>query len=152
MTTGEGPSRRCGRCGRFKSPEAFAWRRKALGQKDNYCRPCRAAYKQEHYAKNRQRYKINASTRRQRVLHERWLYLIEYLRARPCADCGEDDVLVLEFDHLSDKHFNISGGLPGKAWDVILREIEKCEVVCANCHRRRSARRHGYLRAVLDDN
>lgn len=59
--------------------------------------------------------------------------------------------MVLEFDHLGDKNFNISGGLAGKPWAVVLREIEKCEVVCANCHRRRSAKRHGYLRAVLDD-
>jgi hypothetical protein len=35
------------------------------------------------------------------------------------------------------------------AWATILAEIEKCEVVCANCHRRRTAARMGYFRAVF---
>jgi hypothetical protein len=30
-----------------------------------------------------------------------------------------------------------------KSWDIIQEEINKCEVVCANCHKRRSAKRMG---------
>ncbi len=40
----------------MKPVDAFAWRRIQKGQRANYCRPCRAAYKQEHYRANRQRY------------------------------------------------------------------------------------------------
>jgi hypothetical protein len=47
----------------------------------------------------------------------------------------------LEFDHLRDKCFDIGQSLPYRSWQSILDEIEKCEVVCANCHRRRTARR-----------
>jgi hypothetical protein len=58
---------------------------------------------------------------------------------------------VLEFDHLEgeDKSFNIGQALSYRNWQSILDEIEKCDVVCANCHRRRTARRLGALRAVL---
>lgn len=42
-------ARKCGRCGELKPASDFAWRRKARGQLDNYCRACRAAYKREHY-------------------------------------------------------------------------------------------------------
>jgi len=48
--------RRCGRSGEAKPVEEFAWRRRARGQRDNYCRPCRAVYKQEHYSANRRHY------------------------------------------------------------------------------------------------
>jgi hypothetical protein len=59
------------------------------------------------------------------------------------------DAVVLEFDHLRDKLFDVARSLPYRGWQSILDEIAKCEVVCANCHRRRTARRRGSLRAVL---
>jgi len=79
-------------------------------------------------------------------------YLIQFFAAHPCVDCGETDPVVLEFDHLRDKAFAIGPALSQKNWNSILEEIEKCEVVCANCHRRRTARRRGALRAVLTSN
>src|SRR5262249_46781507 len=127
----------------------FAWRRKARGQRDNYCRTCRAAYKQEHYRANRQRYIDAAGKRRRRVVAERVVYLVEFLREHPCADCGETDPVVLEFDHRGEKEFNIGGGWRNRSWKAVLDEIAKCDVVCANCHRRRTARRGGFARAAV---
>jgi hypothetical protein len=141
--------RRCGRCREEKPLQDFAWRRKARGQLDNYCRPCRAAYKQEHYRANRQRYIEQAGARKKAVVAERFEYLVAYLREHPCVDCGEADSIVLEFDHLRDKKFSISEGLQSRNWQSVLDEIAKCEVVCANCHRRRTARRGGFVRAVV---
>jgi hypothetical protein len=136
-------SRRCGRCGELKALDQFAWRRKARGQRDNYCTPCRAQYKREHYAAIRSRYIARAQARNQAVAAERAVYLIEFFRTRPCVDCSESDPLVLEFDHRSDKIFNISKGIRDRSWASVLDEIAKCDVVCANCHRRRTARRGG---------
>lgn len=141
--------RRCGRCGEGKPVEDFAWRRKTRGQRDNYCRPCRAAYKQEHYRANRRRYIEQAGLRKRAAVAERTEYLVAYLRRHPCVDCGEADPVVLEFDHLRDKKFSISEGIQGRNWQSVLDEIAKCEVVCANCHRRRTARRGGFARAVV---
>ena len=75
--------------------------------------------------------------------------IVEYLRTHPCVDCGQSDVMVLEFDHLRDTSFGISWGLGEKSWAQILLEIEKCEVVCANCHRKRTAFRAGFRRALI---
>jgi hypothetical protein len=140
---------RCCRCGELKPADEFAWRRKAKHQRDTFCRLCRVAYGKEHYAANRQRYIDQALAVKQRLRLERTRYLLQYFEEHPCADCGESDPMVLEFDHLRDKRFSIGGKLCTATWSDILAEIEKCEVVCANCHRRRTARRKGSVRAVL---
>jgi hypothetical protein len=57
--------------------------------------------------------------------------------------------MVLEFDHLRDKEFSISKGLVDRNWQSVLDEIAKCDVVCANCHRRRTAKRGGFARAAV---
>ena len=80
---------------------------------------------------------------------ERLAYLIDYFVEHPCLDCGETDPVVLEFDHLRDKEFGISSGIRDRNWQAVLAEIDKCDVVCANCHRRRTAKRGGFARAVV---
>ena len=113
------------------------------------CRSCRSAYKREHYLANRQRYIDQARERKEVRRLKRTRYLIEFFSTHPCVDCGERDPVVLEFDHLRDKLFEITQALPDRSWKSILDEMDKCEVVCANCHRRRTATRRGALRAVL---
>jgi hypothetical protein len=63
--------------------------------------------------------------------------LYAYLSEHPCVDCGETDVRVLEFDHVRDnKSANIAGLLNNAvSWSTIEKEIAKCDVRCANCHR-----------------
>jgi hypothetical protein len=143
--------KRCGRCGRLKPLDDFAWRRKRKGQRHNYCHPCHAEYHREHYLANRDRYIAQAKERKDALRLERNLYLLDYFADHPCVDCGETDPVVLEFDHLRDKLFDICHDLPYRNWESILAEIEKCDVVCANCHRRREKRRAGAMRMRLAD-
>ena len=138
--------RKCSRCGLEKPDEDFAWRRIDKAWRETYCRPCRAAYKQEHYAKNRQRYIDQARSWSQSTLQERGDLLLGFFERHPCADCGEADPIVLEFDHVESKAFGIGRGFRNKKWDDVVREMAKCEVVCVNCHRRRTARRSGSAR------
>jgi hypothetical protein len=146
---GDISGRRCGRCNKVKALADFNWRRKGRGQRDNMCRACRAAYKREHYLANKQRYVDQARGRKQQLALQRTAYLVEYFRTHPCVDCGQTDAVVLEFDHLRDKSFDVAQALPYRSWKSILDEIAKCEVVCANCHRRRTAQRRRSIRAVL---
>ena len=133
-------------CGTEKAEDEFSWRRKAKGQRDNMCRSCRSRYKREHHAANKSRYVEWAGARRRLLLSQNIELLLEFLALHPCADCGEVDPLVLEFGHLGDKEFAISRGLRQKSWQSILVEVARCEVVCANCHRRRTALRGGFAR------
>ena len=91
----------------------------------------------------------NAVRRNNALAAERAAYLVEFFRERGCVDCGEPDPLVLEFDHLGDKKFNIAKGLRNRSWQALRDEIAKCDVVCANCHRRRTARRGRFARAAV---
>jgi hypothetical protein len=62
-------------------------------------------------------------------------FVVDYLAEHPCVDCGEDDVEVLQFDHLRNKKYNISAMVcNGYRVYTIKQEMDKCEVRCANCH------------------
>ena len=65
----------------------------------------------------------------------------------PCTDCNQKyPPYVMDFDHLPEfeKSFEINGQCLGRKWEVIEKEIEKCEVVCSNCHRIRTHRRREF--------
>jgi 5-methylcytosine-specific restriction endonuclease McrA len=62
------------------------------------------------------------------------------------VDCGEKDPIVLEFDHIHSKKANVAAMLNHHGWPAIQQEIEKCEIRCANCHRRRTAKQFGWFK------
>lgn len=74
-----------------------------------------------------------------------------YLAEHPCVDCGESDVRCLDFDHVrGEKSRNISAMLSrAVAWEKVLVEIAKCDVRCANCHRRQTTQRGGHWRQAV---
>jgi hypothetical protein len=74
--------------------------------------------------------------------------VLQILKHSACLDCGEKDPVVLDFDHvLPGKYRSISEMLRnGYAWSRIQKEMSLCEIVCANCHRRRTARRANWRR------
>lgn len=69
-------------------------------------------------------------------------YILEILRSGACTDCGLADAAVLEFDHIGPKQMEV-GKLVREGYLLhhIEAEVANCELVCANCHRRRTARR-----------
>ncbi len=63
-------------------------------------------------------------------------YIFDYLKSQCCIDCGENNPVVLQFDHIRGKktqHVSrlASAGSPIKK---IQSEIKKCVVRCSNCH------------------
>lgn len=88
-----------------------------------------------HYEANKPYYVAKNAERRQKLRS-----LIIELKSVPCTDCGNRfPYYVMDFDHVrGDKQRNISQLVHAGATDQMLAEIEKCEVVCANCHRIRT--------------
>ncbi len=96
-------------------------------------RPFNVAY----YARNRAR-EIERVTSRQRATLE----FLRELRRVPCVDChGSFEPHQMDFDHRdpSLKSFTVASSRAMlKQRDVLITEIAKCDIVCANCHRVRT--------------
>ena len=131
----------CTRCGEVKPLAEFPPLRRGGDKRQSWCRSCFAVVNAAYYAKNREREKSRATsqtTGRRAMTREK---IVEYLLAHPCVDCGERDIVVLEFDHRGEKIGDVSTYANGRTWATVLKEIEKCDVRCANCHRRATASR-----------
>ena len=75
-------------------------------------------------------------------------YVWNYLLKHPCIDCGETDPIVLEFDHTRGKKVDAVSNIVkrGFALTKIDIEIAKCDVRCANCHRRKTSDQLGWFK------
>lgn len=86
---------------------------------------------------------------RQKVLRNKQ-FIWDYLKENPCVDCGETDPIVLEFDHQVNKVDCISTlSGQGIGLEKIAEEIGKCEVRCANCHRRKTAKDFEWYKNIV---
>ena len=144
----------CPGCGEERDIEQdFRWKYKDRGIRQRWCKYCQAVANKEHYRNNKQSYLERALIRNTRVNAENKQLLYTYLSEHPCVDCGETDVRVLEFDHIrGTKSTNIARLLNNAvSWFTIEKEISKCEVRCANCHRIKTNERGGWWRFGLTE-
>lgn len=89
----------------------------------------------EWYQKNKKQIR-DASTARRREL----VSFVKALKDKPCVDCGGSfPSICMDFDHVrGEKRYEISRMTRiTVSKELILEEIAKCELVCANCHRLR---------------
>ena len=146
-------SKRCPRCcpTGIELPAARFPRNRArpdgLG---SLCHECKHAVDRQYWRQNVERLApLRAGQRRVRRDATRGR-VVAYLLEHPCVDCGESDPVVLDFDHVRGRKVaNVSVlVVEGYDWKSVSAEISKCVVRCANCHRRREARKRGYFRAT----
>ena len=137
---------RCSACGDDKTAAEFSFtdgRRRLL---NSYCRVCHAAYRRAHYLANKPDYirRAIAQVRARRV--ENRHQVLSYLRTHPCIDCGIVNPIVLEFDHRDPKQKLTEVGrmMISQRWSRVKAEIDKCDIRCVNCHRRKTARDYGW--------
>ena len=94
------------------------------------------AAKAAWYQKNKQ--EISGRQRAERNKKKDWITQYK-LENSVCTDCGISyPPHILDFDHLKDKKFGIARAHRSHGLDEIKAEIEKCEIVCSNCHRART--------------
>lgn len=107
---------------------------------NSYCRMCSNAHGRVYYRANQKRMvkQIKQSAiKRIRTIRQ---YLYDLTYASGCIDCGENNPVVLEFDHRCDKIKNISILVhAGQSLTSIKKEVAKCDIRCANCHRKKTA-------------
>ena len=124
----------CSQCRAEKAEDQFS---KHGHRNSAACKGCKRRYEREHYVRNKQYYR----DRNKRSLARSMAILLE-AKNKPCTDCGVVyPACVMEFDHLSTKRYNVAQAVRMTAPRLLMREIAKCELVCANCHRMRTCRR-----------
>lgn len=132
--------KKCGACKLSKPLDEF--NRKKEGY-NSQCRSCQKAYWSNYYAdpEKKQRHIANSrrNTKKDRAITAQ---MIAAAKDKPCADCGNKyPYYVMDFDHLPgcEKTDGVAAMFTqGRSRKLILAEIAKCEVVCANCHRERT--------------
>lgn len=135
---------RCTRCGVLKSPSEFPPVRRGEPKLQTWCRVCFAAVNAMNYVAYYERERERIAKRHRDHRDDIKRRLVEYLLQHRCVDCGVSDIVVLEFDHVRDKVADVATyANGGRSWDLIAAEIAKCEVRCANCHRRKTVERRG---------
>lgn len=122
---------RCGRCQRTLPLSSFH-------RQQSQCKDCRREYIRARGDLHRRQTRAARDKRRAAARQ----LVIDLLLSGRCRDCGRADPLVLEFDHVGPKRAEV-GRLVREGYRLskIIQEIANCELVCANCHRRRTALR-----------
>jgi hypothetical protein len=140
----------CRVCRVAKPETEFPYRSRARGTRHHICVPCHSEYHRDWWTRNRAvqmpRIRRNRKMRTLQLEQRIWDILLK----SPCVDCGEADLVVLHFDHLRDKVADVSRMWRRQhSWKVVELEIAKCEVRCANCHARKTARALGSYRTKV---
>lgn len=110
------------------------------------CRECQKAWYKNYYStspKEKARILANNAAMLAEIRE-----VVRVAKEVPCADCKKSyPYWVMDFDHLEDKVMDVSKLVKRRAGiSKVKAEIEKCEVVCSNCHRNRThSRAHSPL-------
>lgn len=87
-------------------------------------------YSKAHYEQNKGYYRA-----KRRESRDRRRAIVRSAKEKPCADCGvRYPYYVMQFDHRGGKSFTISQNWHKVRLTVLVAEIAKCDVICANCH------------------
>jgi hypothetical protein len=143
--------RLCSKCNTKKPITNFG--RKGIGKDGElryqvYCKECNKQYQREHYQSNKSAYKTKAKTYdKEHKINT--MNFIRELTKDGCIICGENDLACLDFDHRDpkEKSHNISWMISQRySLAKIKKEIEKCDILCANCHRKRTAKQFDWYK------
>jgi len=134
----------CIDCKSNKPTSDFYKRSKSKDGLQVRCKDCARTLRKKHYQSDAGKALKQKAQAAFYIRNRTWVK--RYLEANPCIDCGEDDIVVLEFDHRDDveKVNNVSYMVRYFSLDKIKLEVDKCDVRCCNCHRRRTAKQFNW--------
>ena len=110
-----------------------------------YCKACQKEYKAKYYLNNKDKILKQANKRKQDFKKQ---FYNNTLFKSKCKICGETSPECLEFHHINPKikHKSISVLLSNGCSEQIYEELKKCEVLCANCHKKITAKQFNWYK------
>ncbi|MFA5888695.1 MAG: hypothetical protein WCW47_01065 [Candidatus Paceibacterota bacterium] len=144
----------CSKCKLLKSVGDFNYKFKSKGIYQRQCKICTRNNVKNHYINNKKYYLDKSRKRNLKLRTEINEYLLNYFKNHNCIDCGESDPVVLEFDHRDreQKDMSVSSFMKAMRLDRVKNEIEKCDVRCANCHRKKTAKQFNWFKLINTKN
>jgi hypothetical protein len=127
----------------------FRKSKKYIDGLDVYCKECRRIADKKTYNTNLAGNRKAGLESKNKIRERNRQFIREYLIGKSCIDCGENDPIVLEFDHFENKKDNLSEIIQNNSIGKIETEIKKCNIRCANCHRRKTAIELGYYKTKI---
>lgn len=94
----------------------------------------RREYRKVWYSKNKQS-ELNHVKNRKKMIK---MWFVQYKKGLKCLNCGENHLATLEFHHNSSNKENNISKMVSEGYSIkkIQDELKKCDVLCANCHRK----------------
>ena len=95
------------------------------------------AYGRDYYRRNRLHLLAKQAEKNKKLRERQRQWLIDYKKGLACVRCGESHPATLQFHHRNQQEKEFEIGLYtalGLSKARLLAEIEKCDVICANCH------------------
>lgn len=134
----------CYKCKKKQSLDNFSRNRTRKDGHSAMCKVCSKEYFGQYKRKRKGVYKEYKRATRKRTRQ----FVFDYLKTHGCVDCGMENPVVLEFDHVrGEKRCNIAH-MVRRNWslELVQDEISKCEVRCSNCHKVRTAKVSGWYK------
>lgn len=129
-------TKKCNCCGDVFPMEDFAFKNKAKGIRITFCTECRKQKSklsyEKHKEKNLNRIKKNKKDNKD--------WYRNFKKTLSCCVCGESETECLDFHHIdgSEKDFVLSS-MNNQSISRMIKEMNKCACLCANCHRKHHA-------------
>ena len=125
----------CPKCSEDKKLSEF---NKNKNKKDGYanlCRSCVKYYQNKYYKENKDKF-VSKMMIRKKTLNK---FIVDIKIKSGCKVCGENHIATLDFHHRNpeDKKLDITRAV-ANGWGIkrLQKEIDKCDVLCSNCHRK----------------
>lgn len=136
----------CTKCKIDKDFNEFPKRASSKDGRTSWCKLCYSKHARDKYQSDPAE-RARKERNKARIVEANRKALWDYLSTHQCVDCGNSDPRVLEFDHRDEltKSHNVTE-LWNYSWARMMKEIEKCDVRCANCHRIRTQEQFGTWR------
>jgi len=128
-------TKKCNKCEIDKPLSDFTKNKAKKSGYNSYCKTCNKSYQKKHYEDNKNDY-IQKKNNRKKLLKE---FVNSIKGEAKCSHCPEDDIACLDFHHIDDKDKDFNIGLAvnrGVSIETLQKEIDKCEILCSNCHRK----------------
>ena len=134
--------KKCYRCKEVKLIELFSLNKAKKDGISSHCKECHKQLRRQHYLNNKEIIIEQVQNYKKSVR----AFITELKQSKPCQDCGKIyPYYVMDFDHKHNKKFTISSAPNNRGMNGLIEEINKCDLVCSNCHRERTFKRSAGL-------